>query len=272
MVEKNFNITSLCVSPVHISLYVPPIVWKGDCVGHIGGSDTFFWVLEGECFLMIDDESYIIRSGQLAYLPKGKKRTYTHNSQHFCMYEMSFDATSGEYDLMDILGLREGNYVVDVPDIELMNALFENSHRRELYKEPVYDVDWCSNILKIIKIYFDKRKKLSEEKGLLFAPVISYMNEHIGEIIRTEELAALVYMQQTNFIRRFKSVYGMPPMTYLGRLRIYRAMTLLITEAASVEEIASRVGIHDTSYFSRIFKSACKVSPTEYRRVFKRVL
>ena len=89
--------------PEALYLYVPPIVWKGDSVGHMGEYDLFFWVLEGECFLRIDSQNYIIRPGQLAYLPKGKMRAYTHASERFSMYEMAFSATSDAKNLMETL-------------------------------------------------------------------------------------------------------------------------------------------------------------------------
>ncbi|MBE7055799.1 MAG: AraC family transcriptional regulator [Ruminococcaceae bacterium] len=39
----------------------------------------------------------------------------------------------------------------------------------------------------------------------------------------------------------------------------------------SIEEISHAVGISDTSYFSRIFKKHCGVTPTQYRAEFNRI-
>ena len=85
------KLKEITIRPEAIYLYVPPIVWKGDPLGHIGEKDLFFWVIEGECFLKIDNQNYIVHPGQLAYLPKGKMRTYTHVSERFTMYEMSLN-------------------------------------------------------------------------------------------------------------------------------------------------------------------------------------
>lgn len=266
-----FKLNELTVKPLDISLYVPPIVWKGDSVGHIGQRDVFFWVLEGECFLSIDSQNYIIRPGQLAYLPKGKMRAYTHASERFTMYEMSFSAQANGEELMEVLGLTEHNFVVDIPDTAEMSTLFENSHRKEMFKNPIYDVAWCANVINIIRIYTEERQKQSPEKDLVFKPVLQYMTQNINKSIKTEDLAELIYMQPTYFIRCFKKQYGMPPIAYFNRMKIYKAMGMLAGTDLTIEEISEEIGIADTSYFARLFKKHCSISPTKYRTEFKKM-
>lgn len=270
MANDAIAINEFKVRLIDVFMYVPPIVWKGDCIGHIGKNDTFFFVLEGECFLVIDDEYSIIRPGQLAFLPKGKKRAYTHASEHFCMYEMAFSANGDGQNLMEILGLTQSNFVVDVPEKEKMCSLFENSFRKELFKEPIYDVSWCANVLNIIKCYAESHKKSNEENADLFEPVLSYMKNNLKKNIKTSDLSSLVYMQPTYFIRRFKDTFGLPPSAYLTRLKLYNSMKLLISTNESIEHISEMVGISDTSYFARMFKKHCGSTPTEYRRAFRK--
>lgn len=270
MQKQIFKLKQVTVSPKVLSLYVPPIVWKGDAVGHVGVNDLFFWVLEGECFLSIDSENYIVRPGQLAYLPKGKMRTYTHISEHFSMYEMAFSVKSGDEDIMSILGLSEQNFVVDIPNPEEMTALFEDSNLIEFTKNPLHDLGWSANILKIIKIYAEERQKISDKNISIFKPVLEYMSNNIEKQIKIEDLASLVYMQPTYFIKKFNEAYGLPPIGYLNRMRIYKAMGMLAGTNISVEEIAKKTGFSDTSYFARVFKKQCKLTPSEYRAEFKK--
>ncbi len=270
MQKQIFKLKELTISPIKLDLYVPPIVWKGDSAGHIGKNDLFFWVLEGECFLNIDSESYIIRPGQLAYLPKGKMRAYTHVSEHFKMYEMAFSAKANGEELMEVLGLSEQNFVVDIPNPDGMTALFESSNLIEFTKNPLHDIKWCTNITSIISIYAEERRKLSNKNSIFFKPVLKYMSNNISKQMQTEELAALVYMQPTYFIKKFRNAYGLPPMAYLGRMRMYKAMGMLAGTSIPVAEIARSVGIGDTSYFARMFKKHCGVSPTQYRAEFNK--
>jgi len=269
MDKHNFKLNDLEIKPIAVSLHIPPIVWKGDCIGHIGSNDTFFFVLEGECFLNIDSQYTLIRPGQLAYLPKGKKRAYTHISEPFTMYEMAFSAAINGQDLMEFLKLRSGNFVIDVADTNELRRLFENSCRYELFKDPLYDIGWCANIVNIVKLYAESRQKQNADDGYHFSKVLDYMIAHLSQPITTEELAELVFMQPTYFIKRFKASYGLPPIAYLGRLRLYKAMELLASTDLSMDRIAQEIGISDASYFARIFKKNCSVTPTEYRNAFK---
>lgn len=267
---KSLELKDIKVSPIGVSMYFPPITWKGDCVGHIGENDTFFWVLEGECFLLIESEAAIIRPGQLAFLPKGKNRMYTHASERFSMYEMAFSAESNGRNLMEVLGLTEHRFVVNIPDKEEMSTLFERSCRKELFHDPIHRMEWCANVIRIINRYAEAHGRTDGTDAKFFEPVLAYMAESLHKNLTTDELAALVYMQPTYFIRKFKHAFGMPPQNYFRQLKLYQAMHLLVSTDLSIEAVALKVGMEDASYFARFFKKGCCVTPREYRNAFRK--
>lgn len=262
---KNINI-----SPDSVHLYIPPIVWKGDSVGHIGTFDVFFLVLEGECFLRIDKEHFIVRKGQLAFLPKGKMRQYTQISENFSMYEVRFDATANGENLMQALGLSNGDYVVNLQSGNEVQTLFENSSREEFFKSPVYFLDLSSNIINIIRIYTEARQLQTGSDSRFFKPVLEYMSDNLEKNLTLNELSALVFMHPTYFVRRFGQCFGISPLAYFNRMKIYHAMGRLSSSQVSVEEIAKETGFSDSSYFARVFKKYTSTTPTEYRSAFKR--
>lgn len=270
MADNLISKDGIHIIPKETAIYVPPLVWKGDPIGHIGKNDTFFYVLEGECFLKVESEYSVIKSGQLAFLPKGKMRSYTQVSNTFSMYEMSFSANVGERNLMEIFGMTDGDFVVSVENTEEMRSLFESSYRTEMHKDALYDLSWCSSALSIINIYLNLRRKHDGTGKAFFIPVVKYMEEHLTKQIKVEELASLVYMEPTYFIRRFKMALGLPPLTYFIRMRMYRAMGYLSGSNLSIEEISALVGISDSAYFSRLFKKFCNTSPSEFRKVFQK--
>lgn len=266
--EQFFNIEKLEISPSSTSLYVSPILWKGDPVGHIGENDVFFFVLEGECYLDVASETHILRKGQLAFLPKGKARRYTQMSDSFALYETSFCVGANGNNLMSALGLSCSNFVVDVDDPEALKRLFESSVRIEMAKNPLHSISACANTLSIIRIYAEARSRLESDDRSRFSSVIGYMSENMHGELTLGELADNACMHPTYFVRKFRLAFGMPPMAYLNRLRIYKAMSLLSSTESSVEDIAEAVGIRDRSYFARIFKRHTGVTPTEYRSAF----
>ena len=265
-----FSPEKLEITLSRTSLYVSPILWKGDPVGHVGTNDVFFFVLEGECYLNIDSETHILRRGQLALLPKGKTRRYTQMSDSFAMYEMAFSVIANGENLMQALGFTEGNYIVDVSDIDELKGLFESSVRIEFIKSPLHSISAFANTLNVVKIYSEARSCLESDERSRFSSVIRYMTENMSSQLTLGNLSEVACMHPTYFIKRFGDAFGMPPMAYLNRLRIYKAMSFLSSAESSIEEIGELVGIQDRSYFSRTFKKYAGVTPTEYRSAFTR--
>ena len=79
-------------------------------------------------------------------------------------------------------------------------------------------------------------------------------------------LAERVGMSASTFRSSFAKVYGMPPVRYLGLLRLNAAKSMLTATDRRMEEIAEAAGFSDQFYFSKYFKANCGVSPSEYRR------
>lgn len=269
MPETPFQIDRVAIKPLYTHFYVPPISWKGDPVGHVGNNDTFFWLKEGEAILFVESESYHLKAGQLAFLPKGKVRKYTNITAEFSLYTMAFDAQNSGSSLMEDLGLYEPSFSVPIKDTAEMNRLFESSSFIGEQKDPIHSILWSANLLTIIQIYYNARKKQHALKDMRFLPVLDYMRLHMQEPVTIEELAALVSMKPTYFIRRFKQNYAISPMVYLKSLRIHKAMELMLNTEANIEDISKMVGIEDPAYFSRWFKKSCGLSPMEYKKLFK---
>lgn len=94
-----------------------------------------------------------------------------------------------------------------------------------------------------------------------------YFNEHYSEDIIIDEYAETHHHVSVSwFIRNFKQYTGSTPMQYILSKRIYNAEILLQDNTYNVTEVARIVGYDNPLYFSRIFKKAKGLSPTEYRK------
>ena len=250
-----------------MQLFIPPIYWRGDPIGHIGIYDTFFLVVDGECCFIIDDNYFIAHSGDLVFMPKGKMRAYANMTNELTLYEINFQAEINGQNWHDFLSLPQDEHIIKVKDMEEIKKCFEESVRYELNKNPVYDVMFCINIGNVLKEYIIETGKstVSKEK---FARAISYMKNNLDHSVKIKELAESVYMQPTYFVKKFKESIGDTPITYLNKLRIYKAMRLLAENSIPLSEICHAVGIYDSSYFSKTFKAYTNVTPTEYRDTF----
>lgn len=80
---------------------------------------------------------------------------------------------------------------------------------------------------------------------------------------RLSTLAQSVGMSRTVFAEKFASAVGEPPMHYVTRTRLERAVELLAA-GISVNEVAARVGYAAPSAFSRAFRRQFSGSPRRF--------
>jgi transcriptional regulator GlxA family with amidase domain len=104
-----------------------------------------------------------------------------------------------------------------------------------------------------------------------FSELIGWMSEHLARDLRLPALARRVGMSQRNFTRRFTREVGQTPGTYVERLRVERARTLLEVSSWSQKQLAARCGFGSVDTLQRAFMRHLRVSPAEYRRGFARV-
>lgn len=95
--------------------------------------------------------------------------------------------------------------------------------------------------------------------------VMRYMTLHFSEDITTDELSKLCFLSKSQLNRRFSATYGISPIAWLNRFRLYSAKELLKSTDYSIPEICEKSGFKNTSDLYRHFKAKYKMSPTHYR-------
>ncbi len=96
--------------------------------------------------------------------------------------------------------------------------------------------------------------------------VLARIHESPERAWTLDQLAKEAALSRAAFARNFCASVGEPPHQYLTRWRMGIAAQLLEETELRVGEIATRVGYKSEFSFSRAFKRARGVAPTEYRR------
>jgi len=97
---------------------------------------------------------------------------------------------------------------------------------------------------------------------------IEYIKEHLTENISLEAISAHAHVNSSYLSRTFKKECGYSITEYIVSLRIEKAKELLSNNNIRTYEVSEKVGIHDPSYFSVLFKKHTGLSPKEYRSQF----
>ena len=101
------------------------------------------------------------------------------------------------------------------------------------------------------------------------APAIRAMHEDPARTWHLEDLAQACAMSRTTFATYFKTVAGVPPLTYLADWRMRLAERALRDAATPVSVVAQTLGYASESAFSHAFKRATGNSPKAYRTALR---
>jgi len=92
-----------------------------------------------------------------------------------------------------------------------------------------------------------------------------WLQDNLDQSISIANLATYLGISSRSLNRRFKQATGYSPQAYLQSQRIASARDLLRRSNLSVSEIAWQVGLQDISYFSKLFRQHCEMTPLQYR-------
>ena len=81
-----------------------------------------------------------------------------------------------------------------------------------------------------------------------------------------ELLAELASMSRANFCRVFQQKMQMPPKKFLNQIRLQQGAYLLKQTPKSVLEVALEIGYQSEAHFSKAFKTAYGITPSQYRK------
>lgn len=119
--------------------------------------------------------------------------------------------------------------------------------------------------------YIDEQL-IDRSVGAFSAEVRHYLATRVDRPYDLPAVAAAHHVSTRTLLRRFRSETGQTPLDYLQTLRVTRARQLLEVADTSIAEIARAVGYQDLSTFRRLFSSTIGMTPSQYRRTFRRPL
>lgn len=95
--------------------------------------------------------------------------------------------------------------------------------------------------------------------------VIGFLENNFRRELSLGEMARVVGLSPSRLRHMFKAQTGTTPTQFLKHLRMRAAKGLLQTTRLSVKEVMANVGVSDPSNFTRDFKRAHGLTPTQVR-------
>ena len=125
-------------------------------------------------------------------------------------------------------------------------------------------------------LYYILRQWMNHHREQGVSWISAYQNPHLRNVLvavhenpayawQVADMAQKAGLSRAAFAQRFKELLGDTPANYVTKVRIQKAMELLVQTEESIERISETVGYATGFALSKAFKRICGVSPHQYR-------
>ena len=125
-------------------------------------------------------------------------------------------------------------------------------------------------ITALARFWLEKRDLLLDRKNPEPDPILAvpgYVEQHIGEPLRVEELARQCGMSYPWFAKRFRDFFGISCKQFIEYMRADAVEQYLIYTDLSLSEISLRTGYTDCSHMVKSFRKLKETTPGQFRSV-----
>jgi AraC-like DNA-binding protein len=108
------------------------------------------------------------------------------------------------------------------------------------------------------------KRKRSPSRVILFEEARRHIEQNFFNKIDFQKMAEKCCLSYMSFIRKFKSLYGLPPKAFQIECRLNEAKVLIRSGKYTIREVGHMVGIEDEVQFQHLFKKYFKLSPRKW--------
>lgn len=227
-----------------------------------------YWVVKGSGTLRIEQKDLRLEPGKIFFLPGGTVQSFG-TERGLTLHWLHFRcALTNSISINRCFEFRNELPEEKIPDIgERLRTIREEHARFIKNRHPGALLNAHGHLLSLLACFICSADE--QEYGKDFERLkkaVRFIDEHIHEPVRVQELATLCGLERTYFSTLFKKTFNCSPQAFINHRRIQFIAPYLTQPHLLIEEVAEKAGFPDVYYFSRFFKKNTGLSPTEYRR------
>lgn len=226
------------------------------------------YTVSGRGAIRIGDTHHTLEAGQvfLVDIPGDHRYYLPEGSGHWEFYFTLFRQQHAEGLWNDIIR-KLGNVPTlpaDSPVVRTLRSLYaeaQNDRLQDAYQASTAVYQLLMDLLRSASADQQTRgnwpNMVRRAAELIEHDCVSYSN--------LDEIAAAAGASKFHLSRAFTRYVGMPPMTYITKLRMERAAELLRSSNYHASTIAQQLGYSSASYFTKVFHQWVGCTPGEFR-------
>jgi len=228
---------------------------------------VFQYTLSGFGMIEINGGRYSVKPGEafIVEVPSNHRYYFPQESDKWEFIFLTLEGNEASK-CWKYIEVENGSILKVPPDSKLIELLFEIYQNTK--EQKITDAYYASSKAYqfIMEMYrFARNIEEVENFSIQITKALSFIQSNYHEPITLDDIADAAGYSRFYFIKQFKRKLKMPPMQYLMKIRIQKAVELLRSTNSSVSDIAYKVGFSNANYFNKVFRKTIGVSAGAFR-------
>lgn len=218
--------------------------------------------------LMIGEQRQIVRQGQGFFLFPHEPHSYQPLTSNWDVHWVSFNGSIIPSILHQAGITQSGVYLTT--DANVLITHIKNIYDMSITDHPFAGME-CSKLLyafllDLMRSVWTSTTSTTQNYYKL-QPVFRFTESNFHRPITIAEMAQCIGVSSQHLCHLFRVTLKLRPMEYVNRERINRSKEWIFREPdIRIQEIASRAGFENPSYFSSVFKKVEGMSPEQFKK------
>ena len=270
---------------VHMADFDFSLFEQGDRKNYV----TIHYCREGRIEQQVNDEFFYLMPGDCSFAIHNKpQKMFQLPLKHYHGISISIDLDCMQNPLMKYTESCECSLLDALHHIcgGMSHIILRSSDAAKKFFNDLYEIDFNQRLdylrvkmpelfyrMKYAKTdssYYD-RNLVPRSQVEIVKSVSNYITQNLNEKITVKQLTLEFGVSDTYLQNAFRSVYGMPVISFMRTQKMQSAAQVLIHTTRTIEEIAEEFGYENESKFSSAFKKIMGDTPGVYRKEHSKV-
>lgn len=225
-------------------------------------------LIEYEHLPGLPDSHFEYDMGELMEQLKRKqyRKAFTGFLEYACLRSM--DYRTDIFEFKSSLGNFIFNVATTLGKMKVETGSLENA--KYDYFRKIDEARYAGEAIAVVEAFIREAERAIGETNTSVNPnmdrLLEYIQDHYADPITLTGVARQFHFNASYLSSYFASYNGEGFSEYLNKIRLEKAMELLLTTELTISEISASVGYSDQSYFTKVFKKQTGISPSQFRR------
>ena len=238
---------------------------------------AFVFILDGTIDFTIDFKTYKLPSNSAIFITPGQVISSTDNIKDGfgIIFKKEFLLRQGSQKWLQSLPMYHRFHSEPWIDLDkefseqlsfFLNKMMEEVAQSRDYKYEAVKAYLILTLIQLTRLYHETKSSGHNESDHVVLQYESFIDEHYKDIRTVKEYAEMLFMTPQNLNRICKKATGKSASDLINEKLLIEIKRNLIYTNDSIEEIAHEHNFYDNSYFTKYFKKAEGLTPTEFRK------